>query len=71
MVQSIKEMKRFLVVGLVCLSTTALLGGCDFLEKEPLGQATSETFFETEQQAVAATNATYNVLRGWQVHVFA
>ncbi|MFO8099826.1 MAG: RagB/SusD family nutrient uptake outer membrane protein [Salinibacter sp.] len=46
------------------------LSGCDFLEKSPKGELTSDNFFEDEQSAVQATNATYNVLREWQVHVF-
>ncbi|MGI9175946.1 MAG: RagB/SusD family nutrient uptake outer membrane protein [Rhodothermales bacterium] len=46
--------------------------GCDAFspETEPLGQLTSENFFETSEQAVQATNATYNMLRQWPVHVF-
>ena len=45
--------------------------GDDFLEKKPLGQLTSDNFFQTEEHAVFATNATYNILRDWQVSVFA
>ncbi|MGH7480680.1 MAG: RagB/SusD family nutrient uptake outer membrane protein [Longimicrobiales bacterium] len=51
-----------------------LAGGalaCDsFLETEPQGRLTTENFFQTEDQAIAATNATYSMLRAWQVHVF-
>ncbi len=46
------------------------LSGCDFLEKSPKGELTSDNFFEDQQSAVQATNATYSVLRDWQVHVF-
>lgn len=56
------------------LSLLALGGaaGCgDFLVTEPRGQLTSESFFETQDQAIQATNATYHMLRQWQVHVFA
>jgi starch-binding outer membrane protein, SusD/RagB family len=42
----------------------------EFLEKKPLGQLTSDNFFETEEHAVWATNAVYNMLRNWEVHVF-
>src|SRR5437016_14173568 len=55
------------------LSVLAVLGlaaGCDFLSTEPKGVLTTENFFKTSDQAVAATNATYNMLREWQVHVF-
>jgi hypothetical protein len=45
--------------------------GCqDFLATEPRGELTSASFFQTADQAVEATNATYSMLRGWQVHVF-
>lgn len=49
-----------------------LLAGCsdDFLEKKPKGQLTSDSFFQTEEHAVQATNAVYNLLRDWEVHVF-
>ncbi len=42
----------------------------DFLEKKPLGQLTSDNFFETADHAVWATNAAYEQLRNWDVHVF-
>lgn len=42
----------------------------EFLEKKPLGQLTSDNFFQTEQHAIWATNAVYAHLRAWQVHVF-
>lgn len=46
--------------------------GCDsFVDTEPLGELTTADFFETPEQAVQATNATYHMLRQWQVHVFA
>ncbi len=55
-------------IGLAVLIT---LGGCkNFLNQAPLGQQTSETFFKTQQDAIDATNATYSMLRDWQVHVF-
>ncbi len=48
-----------------------LLTGCSgFLEKKPLGELTTDNFFETEEQAVWAVNAIYNHLRSWEVHVF-
>ncbi len=62
-----------LLVGLI-LAALALvtLPGCDsFLDKEPLGELTLANFFESEDDAIAATNATYEQLRDFSVHVFA
>ncbi len=42
----------------------------DFLEKEPLGEITEDAYFKTEAHAVEATNAIYNMLRRWEIHVF-
>jgi hypothetical protein len=55
--------------GVSALLLTAALPACD-IETEPLGVLTTETFFQTAEQAVQATNATYSMLREWQVHVF-
>src|SRR5439155_23043929 len=55
---------------LVSLLLVVGLGSCDFLTTEPKGQLTTESFFKTADQAREATNATYNMLRMWQVHVF-
>lgn len=44
--------------------------GEDFLEQDPLVQQTASNFFETEEQAIEATNAVYFMLRDWSVHVF-
>lgn len=54
------------------LLTLFLVTACseDFLEKKPLGQLSSETFFSTSEHAVLSTNAVYNLLRNWSVHVF-
>ncbi len=41
------------------------LGCSDFLDKEPLGDLSSATFYENEQDAVLATNAIYNANRAW------
>lgn len=50
----------------------SFLSACnsEFLEKKPLGQLTSDNFFQTEQHAIWATNAVYNHMRDWDVHVF-
>lgn len=54
---------------LVLLLAAAALPACD-IETEPLGMLTTDSFFKTADQAVQATNATYNMLRAWEVHVF-
>ncbi|MEO7175054.1 MAG: RagB/SusD family nutrient uptake outer membrane protein [Saprospiraceae bacterium] len=52
-------------------ATLLIISGCsDFLDKAPLGKITSDNAFQTEEDAVLATNAIYNVLRNWEVHVF-
>lgn len=57
-----------MMAGLAVLGTSA----CDdFLATEPKAELTTGNFFQTESQAIAATNATYNMLRAWPVHVFA
>lgn len=56
-------------VAAVALVLAAGLPACD-IETEPLGTLTSESFFQTTDQAIQATNATYSALRHWPVHVF-
>lgn len=60
--------KNRLVLILTILLTTACSE--DFLEKKPLGQLSSDTFFTTGEHAVLSTNTVYNMLRSWEVHVF-
>ena len=43
----------------------------DFLSTKPKGDLTSGNFFGTSEHAMQATNATYSMLREWEVHVFA
>lgn len=48
-----------------------LLSACqDVLDREPQGVFSLANFFETEDHAILATNAVYNQLRNWEVHVF-
>jgi len=48
------------------------LAGCsDFLSTTPKGDLSSGNFFTTPEHALQATNATYSMLREWEVHVFA
>lgn len=46
-----------------------LLFGCeDFLEKNPQGTTTQETFPTTAEDALLATNSVYSTLRNWSFH---
>ncbi|MFW5972711.1 MAG: RagB/SusD family nutrient uptake outer membrane protein, partial [Bacteroidota bacterium] len=57
--------------GAIAAALLLPLTACDdVLVKPPLGELTSESFFETPDHALQATNATYAQLRDWQVHVF-
>ncbi len=53
-------------------AATVLLFGCgeEFLDKKPLVDQTADTFFQTGEQAIQATNATYGILRRFDVSVF-
>jgi len=42
-----------------------------FYEIQTQGNLSADNFFKTEDHALSATNATYNALRNWDVHVFA
>ncbi|MCC6462946.1 MAG: RagB/SusD family nutrient uptake outer membrane protein [Saprospiraceae bacterium] len=62
---------RFLIAKNVFLPTLLVLlfaNSCqkEFLDRKPLGQLTYENFFQTEEQAVQATNAVYNQFRAWE-----
>jgi hypothetical protein len=59
-----------LTLGALGLLVTGLAACNDFLDTNPRGTLTTEDFFQTADHAVQATNATYNMLREWQVHVF-
>nr|WKN34780.1 RagB/SusD family nutrient uptake outer membrane protein [Tunicatimonas sp. TK19036] len=52
-----------LFVGILLLSTSCE----DFLDKEPLGDLTTEAYFETQEDAILSTNAIYNAYRAWYV----
>ncbi|WP_226388696.1 RagB/SusD family nutrient uptake outer membrane protein [Penaeicola halotolerans] len=59
----------FQVVSLAAVLT--LSTSCeDFLDKTPKGQLTQDSFFQTAEHAEQATNATYSILRSFNVHVF-
>jgi hypothetical protein len=57
------------LAGVLALLLAAAIPSCN-LSTEPLGVLTTESFFKTSDQAIASTNATYSLLRDWQVHVF-
>ena len=53
-----------------CLTAILLITSTaceDFLEKEPLGNLEADSFFQTEDDALLATNAVYNAYRAWFV----
>lgn len=57
----------------LCVLTILFFAGCSdsFYDIKPQGAVTADSFFKTEEHAVSATSATYNILRDWQIHVFA
>lgn len=63
---------KTLLYKITALALILIASGCgdDFLDKKPLGKLTSANFFETEDHAVLATNALYEHMRSWEVHVF-
>lgn len=61
---------KFVLVALLVVSFGT---GCkkDFLNTEPTGTVLEGNYYKTQQDAIYATNAIYNILRSWEVHVFA
>lgn len=60
-------------LGVPTLAVVVLLAATscqDVLDREPKVDFTLENFFKTEEHAILATNAVYNQLRNWEVHVF-
>ncbi len=64
-----KNIARFIT----CFCLIILSESCskEFLEVSPRGDLTLDKFFKTEEHALLATNACYNILRNWEVHTFA
>ncbi len=58
--------------GLLLLMGILFCIGCseDFLDRKPKGQLTYDTFFETADHAVWATNAIYQQYRSWEMCAF-
>jgi len=66
-----KFLKTILSLAVIAVAIPLVTTSCNsLLNDKPLGQQTSKTFFKTKQDAIDATNATYQILRTWQVHVF-
>lgn len=65
------RLKKY-ILWIVPAALLILFTGCEdsILNKKPQGELTSGNFFETEDHAIQATNATYSMGRQWQVHVF-
>jgi starch-binding outer membrane protein, SusD/RagB family len=57
----------------ISILATFFLVSCnsDFLDVKPQGKQTADNFFQTQEHAILATNAVYNVMRNWEVTVFA
>lgn len=70
MYSTVRRHRLGILATILLLASGLTLAGCDFLEKSPKGELTSSNFFETQDHAVQATNATYNQLRDFNVHVF-
>ena len=62
-----KYSNKYLALFLILIFTSC---SEDFLDKKPLGKLTTANFFETESHAILATNALYEHMRSWEVHVF-
>ncbi|MEO5905797.1 MAG: RagB/SusD family nutrient uptake outer membrane protein, partial [Saprospiraceae bacterium] len=58
------------ISGLVALMIFGAGCGDEFLERKPKGQLTYDTFFETPDHAVWATNAIYQHFRSWEMSAF-
>jgi len=60
------------IVGISLLMTVMTMWSCsdDFLDRKPKGQLTYDTFFQTSDHAVWATNAIYQQYRVWEMCAF-
>jgi starch-binding outer membrane protein, SusD/RagB family len=60
------------LLGISLLITVMTMLSCsqDFLDRKPKGQLTYDTFFETSDHAVWATNAIYQQYRSWEMCAF-
>lgn len=60
---------RTTTIALLFVMLSSVTACDDFLATDPKGDLTSESFFTTPEHAIQATNATYSILRQWEVHV--
>lgn len=65
-------MKKLSIIKWMGIGLMLIPMGCkkEWLEVKPQGELTSGNYFQTEDHAIWATNAVYNLLRDWDVHVF-
>src|SRR4249920_1898036 len=58
--------------GLSLLVTLMFMLSCseDFLDRNPKGQLTYDTYFQTADHAIWATNAIYQQFRSWEMCAF-
>ncbi len=64
---SIKPNKISIAILVVCVSS-AIACMDDFLNQKPQGEQTEEVFLKSEQEAVLATTAIYNIFLDWNYH---
>jgi hypothetical protein len=60
------------ILGISLLMAVMTIWSCneDFLDRQPKGQLTYDTFFETPDHAIWATNAIYQQYRSWEMCAF-
>jgi hypothetical protein len=60
------------ILGISLLMTVITMWSCneEFLDRKPKGQLTYDTFFETADHAIWATNAVYQQYRSWEMCAF-
>src|SRR6187399_333767 len=59
-----------IILGVICILLVSTSCGDEFLERKPKGQLTFDTFFETQDHAIWATNAVYQNFRSWEMCAF-
>lgn len=61
---------RTMIAGIMSILMLVIISGCEdaLLNQKPQGELTVASFFETEEHALEATNATYEHLRNFNVH---
>jgi hypothetical protein len=64
------SMRIFSGITTIVLVATVMSCSEDFLERKPKGQLTYDTFFETPDHAIWATNAVYHQYRSWEMCAF-